>query len=93
MTTVFSVARRACFQIHLSPNLQSVYHLKPKSELTVEQLDTIDFDRIAVLDSACFVEFDTPETLLAGDGCSSRCTPGQINKRFKRIVASLFEII
>ncbi|CAI7670419.1 unnamed protein product [Penicillium palitans] len=55
--TVFSVAHRI------------IYLIKPKSELTVEQLDTIiHFDRIAVLDSGCLVEFDTPQNLLARDG-------------------------
>lgn len=56
--TVFSVAHRVCPQFCLF-----------KSELTVGQLDTIiDFDRIAVLDAGCLVEFDTPRNLLAREG-------------------------
>ncbi|CAG8088685.1 unnamed protein product [Penicillium nalgiovense] len=56
--TVFSVAHRVCPQFCLF-----------KSELTVGQLDTIiDFDRIAVLDAGCLVEFDTPRNILAREG-------------------------
>ncbi|KAJ5213417.1 ABC transporter integral membrane type 1 [Penicillium cf. viridicatum] len=57
--TVFSVAYRVC----------SLFCLLPKRKLIVEQLDTIiDFDRIAVLDAGCLVEFDTPQNLLAREG-------------------------
>jgi ABC-type multidrug transport system fused ATPase/permease subunit len=56
--TVFSVAHRVCPQFRLF-----------KRELIVEKLDTIiDFDRIAVLDAGCLVEFDTPQNLLAREG-------------------------
>ncbi|KAJ5869650.1 hypothetical protein N7455_004591 [Penicillium solitum] len=57
--TVFSIAHRVF----------SLSHLLPKRKLIVEKLDTIiDFDRIAVLDAECLVEFDTPQNLLPREG-------------------------
>lgn len=57
--TVFSIAHRVC----------SLLRLLPKCKLIVEKLDTIiDFDRIAVLDAGCLVEFDSPQNLLSREG-------------------------
>lgn len=69
--TVFSIAHRVF----------SLSHLLPKCKLIVKQLDTIiDFDRIAVLDAGCLVEFDTPQNLLAREGLFKQMYSGTDGK-------------